>query len=130
MLSMVLTCQFSQAPLEWLLGNSWTLKEGPMQLDLYKRKKFGEMGECSAVCGGLLARVKDDEIERLRRYGRVVGVLHAVVDDILEERRKVKGGKGKRPHAEPIRALAQHVTRTLSTCGACPNSYGRSWNQT
>ncbi|KAJ6906735.1 hypothetical protein NC652_024217 [Populus alba x Populus x berolinensis] len=55
-------------------GSSLTLRE----------KKFGEMGECSAVCGGLLAGAKDDEIQRLRRYGRAVGVLYQVVDDILE----------------------------------------------
>ncbi|KAK7338707.1 hypothetical protein VNO77_19335 [Canavalia gladiata] len=30
----------------------------------------------------------------------------------------VKGGKGKRPDAEPIPALTHHVTWTLRTCGA------------
>ncbi|CAH1434621.1 unnamed protein product [Lactuca virosa] len=47
------------------------------------------MGECSAVCGGLLAGGDDDEIQRLRRYGRAVGILYQVVDDVLEA--KVKG---------------------------------------
>ncbi|WOL10920.1 heterodimeric geranylgeranyl pyrophosphate synthase small subunit [Canna indica] len=30
-------------------------------------KKFGEMAECSAVCGGLLGRASDEEVEALRR---------------------------------------------------------------
>ncbi|GAV70249.1 polyprenyl_synt domain-containing protein, partial [Cephalotus follicularis] len=34
---------------------------------------------------GLMAGAQDDEIQRLRRYGRAVGVLHQVDDDILQE---------------------------------------------
>nr|AIL49064.1 geranylgeranyl pyrophosphate [Nothapodytes nimmoniana] len=52
--------------------------------NLSREKKFGEMAECSAVCGGLLAGAADDEIQRLRRYGRAVGVLYQVVNDLLE----------------------------------------------
>ncbi|KAI4342129.1 hypothetical protein MLD38_026786 [Melastoma candidum] len=55
-------------------------------IEFVQQKKFGEMAECSAVCGGLLAGADDDEIRRLRRYGRAVGVLYQVVDDILEEK--------------------------------------------
>lgn len=51
-------------------------------------KKFGEMAQCSAACGGILAGADDEEIERLRRYGRAVGVLYEVVDDIFEENAK------------------------------------------
>ncbi|KAI4297815.1 hypothetical protein L6164_037680 [Bauhinia variegata] len=59
-----------------------------------EEKKYGEMGECSAVCGGLLAGAEDDDIERLRRYGRAVGVLYAVVNDIVKEK-TLKTEKGE-----------------------------------
>lgn len=72
-------------------GQFLDLEGGPNAVGFIQDKKFGEMGECSAVCGGLLAGAKDDEIERLRRYGRAVGVLYAIVDDILEERLKSEG---------------------------------------
>eukprot|EP00262_Sarcandra_glabra_P007366 TRINITY_DN2010_c0_g1_i1.p1 TRINITY_DN2010_c0_g1~~TRINITY_DN2010_c0_g1_i1.p1 ORF type:complete len:346 (-),score=44.60 TRINITY_DN2010_c0_g1_i1:170-1207(-) len=54
---------------------------------LAQEKKFGEMAECSAACGGILAGAGDEDVARLRRYGRAVGVLFKVVDDILEEKR-------------------------------------------
>ncbi|PON40298.1 Polyprenyl synthetase [Trema orientale] len=88
-------------------GQFLDLEGGPNSVEFVQEKKFGEMGECSAVCGGLLAGAEDDEIERLRRYGRAVGVLYQVVDDILEEksrnggvvdvdeRKKKQKGKGK-----------------------------------
>ncbi|KAK1274630.1 hypothetical protein QJS04_geneDACA009693 [Acorus gramineus] len=50
---------------------------------LIQEKKFGEMAECSAACGGVIGGADDGEIEMLRRYGRAVGVLYQVVDDIL-----------------------------------------------
>lgn len=73
-------------------GQFLDLKGGPNSVDFIQEKKFGEMGECSAVCGGLLAGAQDEEIQRLRRYGRAVGVLYQVVDDILEEQRTTKEG--------------------------------------
>ncbi|CAI8617650.1 unnamed protein product [Vicia faba] len=79
-----------------LAGQFLDLEGGPNAVGFIQDKKFGEMGECSAVCGGLLAGAKDDEIERLRRYGRAVGVLYAVVDDILEERLKPEGDKDRK----------------------------------
>lgn len=81
-------------------GQFLDLEGGPNAVDFVQEKKFGEMGECSAVCGGLLAGASDDEIQSLRRYGRAVGVLYQVVDDILlakkrngdeNERKKTKG---------------------------------------
>lgn len=69
-------------------GQFLDLEGGPNSVEFVQEKKYGEMGECSAVCGGLLAGADDDEIQRLRRYGRSVGVLYQVVDDILEERMK------------------------------------------
>lgn len=67
-------------------GQFIDLEGGPNSVEFVQEKKFGEMGECSAVCGGILAGAEDDEIQRLRRYGRAVGVLYQVVDDILEEK--------------------------------------------
>lgn len=60
-----------------------------------QEKKYGEMGECSAVCGGLLAGADPDEVRSLRGYGRAVGVLYQVVDDILEERSRKTGLQGE-----------------------------------
>nr|AEZ55680.1 geranyl diphosphate synthase small subunit type II.2 [Salvia miltiorrhiza] len=65
-------------------GQFLDLEGGPNAVDLVQEKKFGEMGQCSAVCGGLLAGASDDEIEHLRKYGRAVGILYEVVDDIRE----------------------------------------------
>lgn len=66
-------------------------------------KKFGEMAECSAVCGGLLGGASDQEQEALRRYGRAVGVLYQLVDDVLMES---NGGTGKmRSNASVVKAV-------------------------
>nr|ASQ40930.1 geranyl pyrophosphate synthase small subunit type II [Pelargonium graveolens] len=65
-------------------GQFYDLEGEPNFVEFVQEKKFGEMGECSAVCGGILAGAEDDEIERLRRYGRAVGVLYQVVDDVLK----------------------------------------------
>ncbi|XP_076917669.1 heterodimeric geranylgeranyl pyrophosphate synthase small subunit, chloroplastic-like [Bidens hawaiensis] len=68
--------------------------EGPSNaIDFIHEKKYGEMGECSAVCGGLLAGANDDEIQRLRKYGRAVGILYQVVDDVLKAKSSVDGEK-------------------------------------
>ncbi|CAI0468947.1 unnamed protein product [Linum tenue] len=61
-------------------------------IEFIQEKKFGELAQCSAVCGGLLAGAEDEEVERLRRYGRAVGVLYQVVDDILKA--KSESGDG------------------------------------
>ncbi|XP_059647427.1 heterodimeric geranylgeranyl pyrophosphate synthase small subunit, chloroplastic [Cornus florida] len=71
-------------------GQFLDLEGGPNSVEFVQEKKFGEMGQCSAVCGGLLAGAGDDEIQRLRRYGRSVGVLYQVVDDLLEEKMKIE----------------------------------------
>lgn len=77
-------------------GQFLDLEGGPNSVEFVQEKKFGEMGELSAVCGGLLAGAEDDEVERLRRYGRAVGVLYQVVDDILEEKSKGEKENGER----------------------------------
>ncbi|KAJ7967112.1 Geranylgeranyl pyrophosphate synthase [Quillaja saponaria] len=67
-------------------GQFLDIKGEPDAVEFVEEKKFGELGACSAVCGGLIAGAEDDEIQRLRTYGRAVGVLYQVVNDILEER--------------------------------------------
>nr|DAD41737.1 TPA_asm: hypothetical protein HUJ06_016060 [Nelumbo nucifera] len=67
--------------------------EGDASVEFVQEKKFGEMAECSAVCGGLLGGAEDEEIERLRKYGRAVGVLYQVVDDVLEAKSKRERGE-------------------------------------
>ncbi|KAG2703068.1 hypothetical protein I3843_06G112900 [Carya illinoinensis] len=69
-------------------GQFLDLEGGPNAVEFVQEKKFGEMGECSAVCGGLLAGAEDEEIQRLRRYGRAVGVLYQVVDEVLKDKMK------------------------------------------
>ena len=69
-------------------GQFLDIDGGPNSVEFVLEKKYGEMGECSAVCGGILAGAGDDEIQRLRRYGRAVGVLYQVVDDVLEAKTK------------------------------------------
>ncbi|CAI0407904.1 unnamed protein product [Linum tenue] len=71
-------------------GQFLDLNSSGSAIEFIQEKKFGELAQCSAVCGGLLAGAEDEEVERLRRYGRAVGVLYQVVDDIL----KAKSGDG------------------------------------
>ncbi|XP_021753003.1 heterodimeric geranylgeranyl pyrophosphate synthase small subunit, chloroplastic-like [Chenopodium quinoa] len=75
-------------------GQFLDLEGGPNGVDFIQAKKFGELAECSAVCGGILAGANDDEIQRLRRYGKAVGILYQVVDDILKERAKTEKSEG------------------------------------
>lgn len=77
-------------------GQFLDLEGGSDSVEFIQEKKFGEMGECSAVCGGLLAGADDDEIQRLRRYGRAVGVLYQVVDEVLEAKKKKTESDEKR----------------------------------
>nr|XP_043624778.1 heterodimeric geranylgeranyl pyrophosphate synthase small subunit, chloroplastic [Erigeron canadensis] len=69
-------------------GQFVDLEGPPNAIEFIQEKKYGEMGECSAVCGGLLAGADDNQIQRLRRYGRAVGILYQVVDDVLQAKLK------------------------------------------
>ncbi|CAI9280248.1 unnamed protein product [Lactuca saligna] len=73
-----------------VVGQFVDLDGSPNTVEFIHEKKYGEMGEFSAVCGGLLAGGDVDEVQRLRRYGKAVGILYQVVDDVLEAK-----GKGK-----------------------------------
>ncbi|GAA0175816.1 acyltransferase [Lithospermum erythrorhizon] len=80
-------------------GQFLDLEGGPNSISFVEEKKFGEMGGCSAVCGGLLGGASDEEINRLRKYGRAVGILYHVVDGVLEAKMQIvrndKKKKGK-----------------------------------
>lgn len=77
-------------------GQFLDLEGGPNSIEFVQEKKFGEMAECSAVCGGLIGGADEHEIERLRRYGRAVGVLYQVVNDVMEEKRRKEEGRTKK----------------------------------
>ncbi|XP_051144943.1 heterodimeric geranylgeranyl pyrophosphate synthase small subunit, chloroplastic [Andrographis paniculata] len=79
-------------------GQFYDLEGGPNAVDFIQEKKFGEMGQLSAVCGGLLGGASDNEIESLRKYGRAVGVLYQVVDDILEAKMITEGKVKKKSY--------------------------------
>ncbi|KAJ4706909.1 Geranylgeranyl pyrophosphate synthase [Melia azedarach] len=53
-------------------------------LELIHRHKTGKLIEASVVCGALVGGGTEEEIERLRKYGKYVGVAHQVWDDILD----------------------------------------------
>ncbi|KAH0940382.1 hypothetical protein HID58_000019 [Brassica napus] len=74
-------------------GQYVDLEGGPFPISFAQEKKFGAMGECSAVCGGLLGGATDDELQSLRLYGRAVGMLYQVVDDIRDDDKKKKKKK-------------------------------------
>eukprot|EP01018_Ginkgo_biloba_P025555 Gb_39712 [translate_table: standard] len=46
--------------------------------------KTAKLLECSGVCGAIMGGGSEEEIESIRRYGRYVGLLFQVVDDILD----------------------------------------------
>lgn len=47
-------------------------------------RKTGALLEASVVCGGILAGVKNVELERLSRYAQNIGLAFQIVDDILD----------------------------------------------
>ncbi|EEF32584.1 heterodimeric geranylgeranyl pyrophosphate synthase small subunit, chloroplastic [Ricinus communis] len=101
-------------------GQFLDLEGGPSFVEFAQEKKYGEMSECSAVCGGLLAGAEDDEIQRLRRYGRAVGVLYQVIDDVLEAKAMNKENEEKRRNGKSYVSLygiekAMEVAEELRT---------------
>ncbi|KAF8109535.1 hypothetical protein N665_0094s0007 [Sinapis alba] len=80
-------------------GQYVDLEGGPFPISFAQEKKFGAMGECSAVCGGLLGGATEVELESLRLYGRAVGMLYQVVDDIRDDDDNKKKKKKKKSFA-------------------------------
>ncbi|XP_042376919.1 heterodimeric geranylgeranyl pyrophosphate synthase large subunit 1, chloroplastic-like isoform X10 [Zingiber officinale] len=46
--------------------------------------KTARLLEAAVACGGIIGGAEEEEVERLRRYGRAVGLLFQVVDDVLD----------------------------------------------
>lgn len=53
-------------------------------LDYIHRAKTGALITASLVSGGLYAGASDSELERLREFGRSVGLAFQIVDDVLD----------------------------------------------
>jgi geranylgeranyl diphosphate synthase type II len=53
-------------------------------LEYIHRSKTGALITASLVSGGLYAGGSDEEIERLREFGRAVGLAFQIVDDVLD----------------------------------------------
>ncbi|CAI0429260.1 unnamed protein product [Linum tenue] len=62
-------------------GNS---EVGLKELEFIHIHKTAKLLEGSVVLGAILGGGSDDEVERLRRYARDIGLLFQVVDDILD----------------------------------------------
>ncbi|XP_010481054.1 PREDICTED: geranylgeranyl pyrophosphate synthase 6, mitochondrial-like [Camelina sativa] len=54
-------------------------------LELIHIHKTAVLVEAAAVVGGIMGGGSDEEIEKLRRYARCVGLMYQVVDDVLDE---------------------------------------------
>ncbi|CAI0429259.1 unnamed protein product [Linum tenue] len=63
------------------IGNS---EVGLKELEFIHIHKTAKLLEGSVVLGAILGGGSDDEVERLRRYARDIGLLFQVVDDILD----------------------------------------------
>lgn len=53
-------------------------------LEYIHRSKTGAMICASVVAGGMISGASDDQIERLREYGRRIGLAFQIADDILD----------------------------------------------
>jgi geranylgeranyl diphosphate synthase type II len=53
-------------------------------LEYIHRSKTGAMIRASVVVGGLIAGANEDQIEKLRKYGRLIGLAFQIADDILD----------------------------------------------
>ncbi|KAG5546528.1 hypothetical protein RHGRI_018645 [Rhododendron griersonianum] len=64
------------------------------------KKKEGELHACGTACGAILGGGSEDEIERLRKYGLYVGMIHGILNGVGRKE------KGLVEVVEKLRALA------------------------
>lgn len=57
---------------------------GPAEVDYIHRSKTGAMICTSVVVGGIIAGANESQIEKLREYGRRIGLAFQIADDILD----------------------------------------------
>ncbi|KAH7298304.1 hypothetical protein KP509_25G036500 [Ceratopteris richardii] len=53
-------------------------------------RKTAAYAECSTVCGAILGGADEEQIQSLRQYGRALGLLYEVVEDMAEQSGKNK----------------------------------------
>ncbi|MGJ5672898.1 MAG: geranylgeranyl diphosphate synthase CrtE [Nostochopsis sp.] len=53
-------------------------------LDFIHNHKTGALLEASVVCGGILAGTSEDNVQRLSRYAKNIGLAFQIIDDILD----------------------------------------------
>ncbi|KAJ6820837.1 putative geranylgeranyl pyrophosphate synthase 7, chloroplastic [Iris pallida] len=57
---------------------------GLEELKYIHEHKSAVLAEAAAVCGAIAGGGSEEEVERLRRYARCIGLAHQVVDDIID----------------------------------------------
>jgi len=79
------------AGLEGMVGGQMADLEGEgkepstEELRYIHEHKTGALITGAVVCGGIIGGASDDELSRLRSYGRSIGLAFQVIDDILDE---------------------------------------------
>lgn len=75
-------------------------QEGMLEDEAFE-KKGGALYSCGAVCGGILGGGSEEDLQKLRRYGLCVGMIHnIIVHDVLGKENRLK------KLAENLRVLA------------------------
>ncbi|KAL5978643.1 hypothetical protein ACLOJK_029760 [Asimina triloba] len=68
------------------------------------RKKEGALYACGGVCGAILGGAREEEIEKLRRFGLLVGTIYGLL---------YGAGKGQRGALAAAREVAPLALREL-----------------
>ncbi|KAG2271261.1 hypothetical protein Bca52824_065816 [Brassica carinata] len=66
---------------------------GLEHLEFIHIHKAAALLEASAVAGAIVGGGSDEEIERLRKYARCIGLMFQVVDDVLDVTKSSELGK-------------------------------------
>lgn len=70
------------------------------ELEFIHRLKCGKLIEASVVCGALIGGGNEEEIEKLRAYGKCVGLAYQVWDDVLDNMKEKETGDDKVTYPE------------------------------